>query len=777
MSHLSHNYSESNRTSSFFSSVGIGIQLQDGFCEVPSTTKDEIGSIGFTGKLAGLDSSDAGYTTPNVTFAFPSHNLFPGVDKKLDNATIKSLGSKRSKKRNGKLRQKTMVQKLFGQDSPSEEGSSQLNQNSPGCGSPMDFSPYQDTTADAPDADNGTGLKAEFAANENDIPEHCEKSHDDKSNSNLSPLTGQDGLSALDAKGAATHEVCEHWRIRGNQAYHAGKLSKAEEFYSMGISSFPHVSTVGYTMKPLLLCYSNRAATRMSLGRMREAIGDCTKAAELDPNFLKVALRVGNCYLVLGEVEDAIQCYTKCLSLGIGVCLDRRVTIEAADGVQKAKRVAEYMHQAAELLQEGTEDAAKGALANIAEALSISRYSERLLKMKGQALCTLRLYDEVIQLCEQTLDIAKKNFGTDNLDDSSCKSSHVMWRWKLQTKSHYHMGKLDLALDLIEKQEKLPISSKFGDVTEESTIALAATIRELLSLKKSGNEAFNSGRYTEAIENYTAAISKSFESRPFMAICFCNRAAAYQSVSQILDAIADCSLAIALDENYQKAISRRATLHEMIRDYKQAIYDLQRLISLLESQSQTNAQEYNSQSRSGGGSVRDLRKARRRLSLIEEKAKKETPLDLYLILGVKASDAESEIKKAYRKAALRHHPDKAGQVLVRSDIGDDGALWKEVGEKIHKDADRLFKIIGEAYAVLSDPSKRSKYDSEEEMRNIYRDSNRNSNSGHASTSYSSPYERGSWSGRQAGFSTPFERNSSRRYWNDSRSYSNFHSRW
>ncbi|KAK4412913.1 DnaJsubfamily C member 7 [Sesamum alatum] len=810
VSHLSHNNSESNRTSSsFFSSVGIGIQLQDGFCAVPSTIKDEKGSIGFTGKLAGLDSSDAGYTTPNVTFAFPNYNLFPGVEKKLDNATIKSLGSKRSKKRNGKLRQRTMVQKLFGQDSPSKEGSSQLNQNSPGSGSPMDFSPYQDTTANAPDADNGTGLKAEFAANENGIPEHCEKSHDDKSNSNFSPLTAQDGLSAvrhqykkkyklksgpnhcvqgnnnsdkenakLDPKGVATHEVCEHWRIRGNQAYHAGKLSKAEEFYSMGINSFPHVSTVGYSMKPLLLCYSNRAATRMSLGRMREAIGDCTKAADLDPNFLKVALRAGNCYLVLGEVDDAIQCYSKCLSLGSDVCLDRRVTIEAADGVQKAKRVAEYMHQAAKLLEEGTENAANNALANIAEALSVSRYSERLLEMKGRALCILRMYDEVIQLCEQTLDTAKKNFGTDNLDDSSCKSSHVkLWRWQLQTKSHYYMGRLDLALDLIEKQEKLPISSKFGDVTEESSIALAATIRELLSLKKSGNDAFNSGRYTEAIENYTAAISKSFESRPFMAICFCNRAAAYQSISQIVDAIADCSLAIALDENYQKAISRRATLHEMVRDYKQAVYDLQRLISLLESQSQTNAQEYNSQSRSGGGSVRDLRKVRRRLSSIEEKAKKETPLDLYLILGVKASDAESEIKKAYRKAALRHHPDKAGQVLARSDIGDDGALWKEVGEKIHKDADRLFKIIGEAYAVLSDPSKRSKYDSEEEIRNIYRDSNRNSNSGHPSTSYSSPYERGSWSGRQAGFSTPFERNSSRRYWSDARSYSNFHSRW
>lgn len=35
---------------------------------------------------------------------------------------------------------------------------------------------------------------------------------------------------------------------------------------------------------------------------------------------------------------------------------------------------------------------------------------------------------------------------------------------------------------------------------------------------------------------------------------------------------------------------------------------------------------------------------------------------------------------------------------------DDG-LWKEIAEEVHKDADRLFKMIGEAYAVLSDSTK------------------------------------------------------------------------
>lgn len=42
------------------------------------------------------------------------------------------------------------------------------------------------------------------------------------------------------------------------------------------------------------------------------------------------------------------------------------------------------------------------------------------------------------------------------------------------------------------------------------------------------------------------------ESRPFAAVCYCNRAAAYKALGQITDAIADCSLAIALDGNYLK---------------------------------------------------------------------------------------------------------------------------------------------------------------------------------------------------------------------------------
>lgn len=77
-----------------------------------------------------------------------------------------------------------------------------------------------------------------------------------------------------------------------------------------------------------------------------------------------------------------------------------------------------------------------------------------------------------------------------------------------------------------------------------------------------------------------------------------------------------------------QAVSRRATLHEMIRDYRQAASDLQRLLSILENQSSEKAK----QSGTPGSSIRELRQAQRRLPSMEEEAKKEIPLDFYLIL-------------------------------------------------------------------------------------------------------------------------------------------------
>ena len=63
--------------------------------------------------------------------------------------------------------------------------------------------------------------------------------------------------------------------------------------------------------------------------------------------------------------------------------------------------------------------------------------------------------------------------------------------------------------------------------------------------------------------------------------------------------------------------------------------------------------------------------------------------DYYEVLGVQRGASADEIKKAYRKAAIKYHPDK--------NPGD-------------KEAEEKFKEAAEAYDVLSNPDKKARYD-------------------------------------------------------------------
>lgn len=69
----------------------------------------------------------------------------------------------------------------------------------------------------------------------------------------------------------------------------------------------------------------------------------------------------------------------------------------------------------------------------------------------------------------------------------------------------------------------------------------------------------------------------------------------------------------------------------MVRDYEQAACDLRRLISILENQSEEKTKQPGTPGGSNGG-VKESRKVRQHLFSAEDQAKKEIPLDFYLIL-------------------------------------------------------------------------------------------------------------------------------------------------
>ena len=68
--------------------------------------------------------------------------------------------------------------------------------------------------------------------------------------------------------------------------------------------------------------------------------------------------------------------------------------------------------------------------------------------------------------------------------------------------------------------------------------------------------------------------------------------------------------------------------------------------------------------------------------------------DYYEVLGIQKGASEDDIKQAYRKAALKWHPDR----------------WVNGTDAEKKTAEEKFKEASEAYSVLSDPQKRAKYD-------------------------------------------------------------------
>uniref|UniRef100_A0AAX7U843 J domain-containing protein n=1 Tax=Astatotilapia calliptera TaxID=8154 RepID=A0AAX7U843_ASTCA len=163
--------------------------------------------------------------------------------------------------------------------------------------------------------------------------------------------------------------------------------------------------------------------------------------------------------------------------------------------------------------------------------------------------------------------------------------------------------------------------------------------KALKAKKEEGNKAFKEGNYEAACELYSEALTIDPNNIKTNAKLYCNRATVG---SKYEEAVRD----------YEKVYQTEKT-----KEHKQLLKNSQL----------------------------ELKKSKRK--------------DYYKILGVDKNATEEEIKKAYRKRALLHHPDRHSGASA----------------EVQKEEEKKFKEVGEAFSVLSDAKKKSRYDTGQDL--------------------------------------------------------------
>ncbi len=185
-------------------------------------------------------------------------------------------------------------------------------------------------------------------------------------------------------------------------------------------------------------------------------------------------------------------------------------------------------------------------------------------------------------------------------------------------------------------------------------------VQKLDRMKQEGNVEFKAGRLDSAIEKYTEALEVDPSNRSLNAKLLQNRAQCKIKLKKYDEAISDAERAVSLDPSYHKARKTKANALGQSGKWEDAVKEWKSIHEL---------------DPEDGTIPKEIRKA-------ELELKKSLRKDYYKIMGVEKDAGPDEIKRAYRKMAVRLHPDK--------NPGDEQAEAK-------------FKDLSEAYETLSDP--------------------------------------------------------------------------
>ena len=528
------------------------------------------------------------------------------------------------------------------------------------------------------------------------------------------PRTGTEPSSAAaeaDRARSAALEQMAVYRERGGVAFGRADFAAAERWYEkmMGVSAAGDGGAAGMHAEHAA-ALSNLAACALAKqpADPHAAMLRLRPLLAAYPGHVKGRLRAGRACVMRGELRAAVTHYevalaqekpkTPAAGLQLRYTAPEQPTAErkqlmGPDGTtplsEAAQQAAEGKAHAARLISHGERTRSLAAAGRVDEALYLAR-----------SVCRACTHSSVGQLL--VLGVLE---GSGRLWEAQQEAEEAL---ETCGESDEVVG-VALARVMARRGKVAEAESRLVRLAqarpgEPSRAARALKgLRAAVRSKEEGNALYRAGDVERAAAAYASGLEADGEGclRPTL---LANRAQARLQEGRVADALADCTAALALDADNVKFLLRRATCHVELRQRDEAAADYERVLRLDPSCAVAQAYvekveaERKSARRRGDGAGG----ANGGAGDGDASDDDDDEFDAYELLGLERDASAAQIKSAYRKLALKYHPDKQS----------------DAGEAAQEEAARLFQQVNTANTLLSDTIKRRQYDAGGRIRDI-----------------------------------------------------------
>ncbi|THH08431.1 hypothetical protein EW145_g2718 [Phellinidium pouzarii] len=433
--------------------------------------------------------------------------------------------------------------------------------------------------------------------------------------------------------------LAEELKEEGNTAFREKCYVAAIRLYSQAIDLQP--------TEPTYL--TNRAASHMAMKHFKLALADCQKAASIQSGTpsAKTLIRLARCQLAVGSPGPALSVLRETLAL------------EPSNAAAKQLQ-AKVLELEAHLRNfEGSMSRKDWGMARLA----LDRCMQSIEGDAGDVPSEWRCWQIELELARGNWNEAN-TAANDALRLNSNSADVVALRGLVLFLTAKLPGALQHAMSALRLDPDNARAKK-----------LRQRVKAVEKLKEEGNACFKSNQWQAAIDKYAEALevvgNKIEEGKggQIRATLLSNRATSLLKLEKHEDALTDINASLDLYPSSFKALRTRARINEYLEKYDSAVADFKQALEYAASE----------------GGAADQSSLRIELQKAEVALKRSKTKDYYKILGVARDCSEIEIKKAYRRESLKHHPDKGGD-------------------------EEKFKLVVEAHSVLSDPRRRERYD-------------------------------------------------------------------